>query len=60
MTLDDELPSLIFLGSLSDSWETLVITINNSTLEGKLSMAHMKSNLINEEIKEQTSSKDKM
>lgn len=34
MALDDELQALLFLSSLPDSWETLMILLSNSVLDG--------------------------
>ena len=36
--LDDELQKLLLLGSLLDSWETLVMSVSNSTPNGKLTL----------------------
>ncbi|KAL9260610.1 Retrovirus-related Pol polyprotein from transposon TNT 1-94-like protein [Drosera capensis] len=37
MTLEDELQALLLLGSLPDSWETLVVTISNAAPNGVVS-----------------------
>lgn len=50
MALDDEIQALL-LSSLSDSWETLVASLNNSTLNGELTLDMAKENLLNEEIR---------
>ena len=48
--LDYEVLALLLLGSLPDSWETLVVTLGNAEPEGKhLSLARVKSSLPNEE-----------
>ena len=48
--LADEVLALLLLGSLSDSWETLVVTLDNEGPEGKhLSLNLVKSSLLNEE-----------
>ena len=48
--LVDEVLALLLLGSLPDSWETLVVTLGNVGSEGKpLSLEQVKSILINEE-----------
>ncbi|XP_047313648.1 lignin-forming anionic peroxidase-like [Impatiens glandulifera] len=39
MTLEDELQALLLLGSLPDSWETLVVTVSNATPNGVLTMS---------------------
>ena len=38
MVLDDELQALLLLSSLPDSWETLVVSLSNSTPHEKVSM----------------------
>ena len=48
--LADKVLALLLVGSLPDSWETLVVILGNAGLEGKnLSMARVKSSLLNEE-----------
>ena len=48
--LADEVLALLLLGSLPDSWETLVGTLGNAESEGKhLSLARVKLSLLNEE-----------
>ena len=48
----NEVLALLLLGSLLDSWETLVVTLGNAGQEGKdLSMARIKSSLLNEEAR---------
>ena len=50
--LADEVLALLLLGSLPDSWETLVVTLGNAGPEGKhLSLARVKSSLLNEEAR---------
>ena len=50
--LVDEVLTLLLLGSLRDSWETLVVTWGNSGPKGKhLSLAKVKSSLLNEEAR---------
>ena len=46
---DDELQALLLLSSLSDSWETLVVSLSNSALNGKLSLVQVKDSMFNEE-----------
>ena len=36
--LDDELQELLLLHYLPDSWETLVVSVNNSAPNGKLTL----------------------
>ena len=47
--LVDDVLALLLLGSLPDSWETLVVTLGNSTPQGKLTLDTLKSSLLNEE-----------
>ena len=48
--LANEVLALLMLGSRRDSWETLVVTLGNSTPEGKqLTLEMPKSSLLNEE-----------
>ena len=50
VTLADEVLVLFLLGSLSDSWETLVVTLGTAGPDGKqLSLARVKSSLLDEE-----------
>ena len=50
--LADEVLALLLLGSLPDSWETLVVTLGNVGPEGKhLSLARVKLSLLNEEAR---------
>ena len=51
MNIDDELQTLI-LSSLPESWDTLVVTLNNSALDGKLSMDNVIDSLLNEESRQ--------
>ncbi|VFQ93631.1 unnamed protein product [Cuscuta campestris] len=51
LVLDDELQALLLLSSLPGSWETLVVSLSNSALEGKLTMDVVKSSLLNEEAR---------
>ena len=47
MVLDDELQALLLLSSLPDSQETLVVTICNSILDGKVTIDMVKDNMFN-------------
>jgi len=47
--LGDELQSCLLLGTLPDSWDTLVVALNNSAPFGVLSMSMVKESLFNEE-----------
>ncbi|KAF7140887.1 hypothetical protein RHSIM_Rhsim06G0188700 [Rhododendron simsii] len=51
MKLDDELEALLLLSSLPDDWETLVVSLINSALDGKLTTALVKDALFNEEAR---------
>ena len=42
ITLEDELQALLLLSSLPDNWETFVVTISNSTLDGVFTMYSVK------------------
>ena len=47
--IDDELQVLLLLSSLPQIWDTLVVTLNNSVPDGKISMDTISDNLLNEE-----------
>ena len=49
MNIDDEMQASLLLSSLLDSWETLVVIVSNSTLNGILTMENVKDSLLNEE-----------
>ena len=50
--LVDEILTLLLLGSLSDSWETLVVTLGSTEPQGKhLTLEQVKSSLLNEEAR---------
>ena len=50
--LANEVLALFLLGSLPDSWETLVVTLGTARPEGKrLSLARVKSSLLDEEAR---------
>ena len=51
MVMDDGMQTSLLLCSLPDSWETFVVTINNSILNGALSIELVKGNLFNEETR---------
>jgi gag-polypeptide of LTR copia-type len=53
MTLEDELHALLLLGSLPDSWETLVVTISNAAPNDVVTMSTVTSSLFNEETKKE-------
>jgi len=49
LELVNEMQALILLSSLPDSWETLVVSISNSTLNGKITLKKVKDSILNEE-----------
>ena len=51
MNIDDEMQASLLLSSLPDSWETLVVTVSNSTPNGILTMKSVKDSLLNEEAR---------
>ena len=58
LIIDDELQALLLLSSLLDSWETLVVSLSNSALNGVLQLAMVKNSLLNEETKRKDMGKD--
>ncbi|VFQ87425.1 unnamed protein product [Cuscuta campestris] len=55
MKLEDELQALLLLSSLSDSWDTLVVSLSNSAPDGKMTMEMVKASLLNEEARRKES-----
>jgi transposase InsO family protein len=53
MNLDEELQALMLLSSLPDSWETLVVSLSNSTPDGKMTMEQVTNSMFNEETRRQ-------
>ena len=51
MSPEYELQGLLLLSSLPESWDTLVVSLSNSTPKGKLSMDMVKAALLNEEAR---------
>ena len=51
MNIDDEMQASLLLTSLLDSWETLVVTVSNSTPNAILTMESVKDSLLNEEAR---------
>ena len=47
--LANEVLTLLLLGSLPDSWETLVVTLGNATQQKDLTLDMLKSSLLHEE-----------
>ena len=58
LVIDNELQALFLLSSLLDSWETLVVSLSNSTLNGVLQLAMVKDSLLNEETRRNDMGKD--
>ena len=58
LVIDDELQALLPLSSLPDSWETLVVSLSNSALNGVLQLAMVKDSLLNEETRRKDMGKD--
>ena len=53
--LDNELQALLLLSLLPESWETLVVSLNNSALDGVVTMSQVTSSLLNEELRRKNS-----
>ena len=51
MNIDDEMQASLLLSSLPDSWETLIVTVSNSTPNGILTIESVKDSLMNEEVR---------
>lgn len=51
MTLEDELQALLLLGSLLDSWESLVVTVSNAAPNSVVTMSTVISSLFNKETR---------
>ena len=52
LIIDDELQALLFLSSLPNSWETLVVSLRNFASNGVLQLAMVKDSLLDEELEE--------
>ena len=50
LSLDDKTRACLLLGSLPDSWNTLVVSLGNLALERKVTLAMVRNSLFNEEI----------
>ena len=50
LSLNEKTRACFLLGSLSDSWNTLVVSLGNSASKGKVSLAMVRNSLFNEEI----------
>ena len=51
VNFDDEIQGLWLLNTLSDSWETLRVSLTNSATGGKVTMEYAKSGVLNEEVR---------
>ena len=51
LELDDEVQTLLLLSSLPDNWETLVVSLSNSTSNGVITVNMVKNNIFNEEAR---------
>ena len=51
VNFDDEIQGLWLLNTKLDSWETLRISLTNSTTSGKVTMEYAKSGVLNEEVR---------
>ena len=51
LTIEDEVQALILLSSLPDSWETLVVTLSNSTRDGEMKLQLVKDSILSEETR---------
>lgn len=51
INFEDEAQALLSLSSMPDSWNTLIVSLSNSTLDGKLTLVMVKNSMLNEEAK---------
>ena len=58
LIIDDELQALLFLSFLPDNYETLVVSLSNSTPNDVLQIATVKDSLFNEESRRKDMGKD--
>jgi len=58
LIIDDELQALLFLSFLPDNYETLVVSLSNSTPNDVLQLATVKDSLFNEESRRKDMGKD--
>ena len=49
--VDDELQAFLLFSSLPDIWETLVVLVNNSASNKKLTLGMVTDKLLNEELR---------
>ena len=51
LELDDEVQILLLLSSLPYSWETLVVSLSNSTPNGVITVNMVENSMFNEEVR---------
>ena len=51
LSLDDETRACLLFGSLPNNWNTLVVSLRNSSPKGKVTLAMVKNSLFKEEIR---------
>ena len=51
LELDDEVQTVLLLSSLPDSWETLVVSLSDSTPNGVITINMVKDNMFNEKAR---------
>ena len=51
LSVDDDTRACLPLSSLPDSWNTLVVSLGNSALEGKVTLVMVRNSLFNKEIR---------
>ena len=51
INFDDEIQGLWLLDTLTNSWETLRVSLTNSATGGKVTMEYAKSGVLNEEVR---------
>jgi hypothetical protein len=51
INLEDEVQALLLLSSMPDSWNMLVVSVSNSTPDGKLRLEMVKNSMLNEEAR---------
>jgi hypothetical protein len=51
INFEGEVQALFLLSSMPDSWNTLVVSVSNSALDGKLTLEMVKNIMLNEEAR---------
>ena len=51
INFEDEVQALLLLSSMPNSWNTLVVSISNSALDGKLTLEMVKNSILHEEAR---------